>query len=187
MAASVPKLSELHTRKSVSGQPTGYRLGLPCIRTALSLAFIGRRETRLIMRNQTLIPSFQRPPSSVVIRRAASYEQDLASLIFESLGAFNLAVKGKSVLLKPNLVGPDPLGVMNTHPAVIAATRESFLRLGAARVLVGDGPAMDRDTEAIIESVRLREFTWAAGPQFRGPEHRRCGSSVELEDACVQA
>jgi uncharacterized protein (DUF362 family) len=31
--------------------------------------------------------------------------------------------------------------------------------LGAARVLVGDGPAMDRDTQAILESVRLREFT----------------------------
>jgi uncharacterized protein (DUF362 family) len=61
-------------------------------------------------------------------------------------------------LLKPNLVGLDPLGVMNTHPAVIAATRESFLRLGASQVLIGDGPAMDRDTEAILESVRLREF-----------------------------
>jgi uncharacterized protein (DUF362 family) len=53
---------------------------------------------------------------------------------------------------------------MNTHPCVIAAARESFLRLGAAEVLIGDGPAMDRDTEAIIESVRLREFT---GPLAR--------------------
>jgi uncharacterized protein (DUF362 family) len=66
--------------------------------------------------------------------------------------------------LKPNLVGLDPLGVMNTHPCVIAAARESFLRLGAAQVLIGDGPAMDRDTEAIIESVQLREFT---GPLAR--------------------
>jgi uncharacterized protein (DUF362 family) len=47
---------------------------------------------------------------------------------------------------------------MNTHPAVIAATRESFLRLGASEVFIGDGPAMDRDTEAIVESVRLKEF-----------------------------
>jgi uncharacterized protein (DUF362 family) len=47
---------------------------------------------------------------------------------------------------------------MNTHPAVIAATRESFLRLGASQVLIADGPAMDRDTEAILESVHLREF-----------------------------
>jgi uncharacterized protein (DUF362 family) len=110
------------------------------------------------MRNRRLIPSFQRPPSRVMIRRAASYEQELGTLIYESLVEFALPVKDKVVLLKPNLVGLDPLGVMNTHPAVIAATRESFLRLGASQVLIADGPAMDRDTEAILESVRLREF-----------------------------
>src|SRR3984893_11484107 len=114
--------------------------------------------TTMTMRNRALIPSFQRPASRVVIRRAGSYEQELGTLIYESLVEFALPVKGKIVLLKPNLVGLDPLGVMNTHPAVIAATRESFLRLGASQVLIGDGPAMDRDTEAIIESVRLREF-----------------------------
>jgi len=85
-------------------------------------------------------------------------------MIYETLCEFDLPVKDKTVLLKPNLVGLDPLGVMNTHPCVIAAARESFLRLGAAQVLIGDGPAMDRDTEAIIESVRLREF---AGPLAR--------------------
>jgi uncharacterized protein (DUF362 family) len=100
----------------------------------------------------------------VAIRRAATYEQDLAAMICETLREFDLRVKDKTVLLKPNLVGLDPLGVMNTHPCVIAAARESFLRLGAAQVLIGDGPAMDRDTEAIIESVRLREF---AGPLAR--------------------
>ena len=118
------------------------------------------------MRNPALIPSFQRPPSRVVIRRAANYEQDLASLIYESLCAFDLPVKGKTVLLKPNLVGLDPLGVMNTHPAVIAATRECFLRLGASQVFIGDGPAMDRDTEAIVESVRLRDFTGPLASTF---------------------
>src|SRR5580693_4726634 len=111
-----------------------------------------------------LVPSFQRPASRVAIRRATSYEQDLAAMIHETLREFGLAVKDKTVLLKPNLVGLDPLGVMNTHPCVIAAARESFLRLGAAQVLIGDGPAMDRDTEAIIESVQLREFT---GPLAR--------------------
>ena len=139
---------------------------MPRIRPAATLAFLWGRERGLIMRNQTLIPSFQRPSSSVVIRRAASYEPDLASLIYESLEVFKLPVKGKTVLLKANLVGIDPLGVMNTHPAVIAAARESFLRLGAAHVLVGDGPAMDRDTEAIVESVRLREFTGPLGRDF---------------------
>ena len=118
------------------------------------------------MREQTLVPSFRRPPSKVVIRRVANYEQDLSTLIHESLSTFSLTVKDKTVLLKPNLVGLDPLGVMNTHSAVIAATRECFLRLGAAQVFVGDGPAMDRDTEAIIESVRLREYLGPLGNTF---------------------
>jgi uncharacterized protein (DUF362 family) len=116
------------------------------------------------MRDRALIPSFQRPPSRVVIRQAANYEQDIGSLIYESLSVFDLPVKNKTVLLKPNLVGLDPLGVMNTHPAVVAATRECFLRLGASQVFIGDGPAMDRDTEAILESVGLREHT---GPLAR--------------------
>jgi uncharacterized protein (DUF362 family) len=116
------------------------------------------------MRDQTLTPSFQRPPSRVVIRRAANYEQDLSLLIQEGLSVFNPPVKDKTVLLKPNMVGLDPLGVINTHPAVIAAARECFLRLGAVQVLIGDGPAMDRDTEAIVESVRLRDY---AGPLAR--------------------
>jgi uncharacterized protein (DUF362 family) len=117
-------------------------------------------------RNRQLIPSFSRPPSRVMIRKVARYEEDLLALIYESLREFQLPVKDKTVLLKPNLVGLDPQGVMNTHPAVVAATRESFLKLGASRVLIGDGPAMDRDTQAILESVRLKEFTGELGRDF---------------------
>ncbi|HEV2616976.1 MAG TPA: DUF362 domain-containing protein [Candidatus Acidoferrales bacterium] len=107
----------------------------------------------------SLIPSFQRRPSRVAIRHAQDYHEDLAAIVYETLREFDPPVRGKTVLLKPNLVGLDPLGVMNTHPAVIAAARESFLRLGASEVFIGDGPAMDRDTEAILESVRLMEYT----------------------------
>ena len=99
---------------------------MPRIRPAATLAFLWGRERGLIMRNQTLIPSFQRPSSSVVIRRAASYEHDLASLIYESLEVFKLPVKGKTVLLKANLVGIDPLGVMNTHPAELLPLGKAF-------------------------------------------------------------
>ena len=105
----------------------------------------------MTLRNQTLIPSFQRPPSQVVIRRVGSYQDEIASVIFESLAPFGLPVKGKSILLKPNLVGLDPEGFINTHPAVIAAARECFLRMGSTQVLVGDGPALNRDTEAISQ------------------------------------
>src|SRR5215469_8856273 len=118
-------------------------------------------------RSAQLIPSFQRPASRVIIRRALSYQQDLGAIILESLRQFQVRVSGKTVLLKPNLVGFDPLNVMNTHPAVIAATRECFLRLGASDVFIGDGPAMDRDTEAILESVNLKHFTGPLAAIFR--------------------
>ena len=137
--------------------------------------------------NALLLPPFQRPPSQVAIRRVDSYEQDLFDLIYRTLCEFidrgktggngNDAsgisarlsgeltrIHGKTVLLKPNFVGLDPLGAVNTHPAVVVAARESFLKLGASQVLIGDGPALDRDTEAIVESVRLREY---AGPLKR--------------------
>ena len=100
----------------------------------------------------------------MAIRRVSNYQTDLSNVLFETLCEFDLPVRGKIVLLKPNLVGLDPLGMMNTHPAVITAARESFLRLGATEVMVGDGPAMDRDTQAVLESIRLREF---AGPLSR--------------------
>jgi uncharacterized protein (DUF362 family) len=118
-------------------------------------------------RKQDLVPSFQRPASQVLIRHVPDYRRELGAIILDSLKEFHLPVRGKTVLLKPNLVGLDPLAVMNTHPAVIAATRESFLRLGASQVFIGDGPAMDRDTESILESVKLKEFTGPLAGIFR--------------------
>jgi uncharacterized protein (DUF362 family) len=105
-----------------------------------------------------LLPPFSRPASRVVIRRVNSYQADLAAILYESIKEFDLPVRGKTVLLKPNLVGLDPHGVINTHPAVIAAARETFLRLGADKVFIGDGPATERDTIAVLESLKLREY-----------------------------
>jgi uncharacterized protein (DUF362 family) len=105
-----------------------------------------------------MIPSFSRPPSRVAIRNSLSYQSDIEAILFETLREFDLPVRGKTVLLKPNFVGSDPLGMTNTHPVVIRAAREAFLRLGASLVLIGEGPSMDRDTQAVIESIHLREY-----------------------------
>ncbi len=113
-----------------------------------------------------LMPSANRPPSQVAIRRVGNYQGDLAAVIFETLREFRLPVEGKTVLLKPNLVQADPECVINTHPAVIAAARESFLRLGAARVWIGEGPGHERDTEGILEAIRLREWIARLEDQF---------------------
>src|ERR1035437_790851 len=108
------------------------------------------RETSL------LLPPFSRPPSRVAIRRILSYQADLTAVLYETLREFNLPVRDKVVLLKPNLIAIDPQGITNT--TVIAAARETFLRLGASDVLIGDGSGIDRDSQAILESMRMREF-----------------------------
>jgi uncharacterized protein (DUF362 family) len=120
----------------------------------------GARGRRSLMRNiaAALMPPFSRPASRVAIRRVGDYQADLGAILTETLREFDPPVRGKTVLLKPNLVGIDLRGYVNTNPAVIAAAREAFLLLGAERVLIGDGPATDRDTFSVLESIRLKEF-----------------------------
>jgi uncharacterized protein (DUF362 family) len=113
-----------------------------------------------------LIPPSNRPPSRVAIRRVGSYGGNLAEAIHETMKEFRLPVRGKTVLLKPNLVQADPDCVINTHPAVVAAARESFLRLGAGRVVIAEGPGHERDTEAILEAIRLRDWLGRLSGQF---------------------
>jgi len=115
----------------------------------------------MALETNPLTPSSSRPPSRVAILKAADYRADFLQLLDQGLREFKLNVAGKSVLLKPNFVGLDPLGVINTHPAIVAGARECFLRLGASRVVIAEGPALVRDTEDILEALRLREF---AGP-----------------------
>jgi uncharacterized protein (DUF362 family) len=114
----------------------------------------------------SVLPPFSRPPSRVAIRRVPSYDTDLTSVIYESLREFDLPIRGKVVLLKPNLITLDSQGITNTNAGVIAAARESFLRLGAAEVLIGDGSGIERDSQAIIESMRLREFCGPLAKNF---------------------
>jgi uncharacterized protein (DUF362 family) len=104
------------------------------------------------------MPSFNRPPSRVAIRKAPNYQVDLTALLDETLREFDLKVQGSKVLLKPNFVEPDPQGLINTHPAVVAAARDCFLRLGARSVIVAEGPGHERDTEGILETNHLRDY-----------------------------
>jgi uncharacterized protein (DUF362 family) len=116
--------------------------------------------------NSQIVPSFQRPASRVAIRHAASYGVNLAELIEETVTELGFAVEGKSVLLKPNFVEPDPEGIVNTNPAVVGGAREAFLRLGARSVVVGEGPGHERDTEGIVETIRLRDHIGRLADSF---------------------
>jgi uncharacterized protein (DUF362 family) len=71
---------------------------------------------------------------------------------------FKLDVKGKRILLKPNLVEFDPKGVINTHPAVIEAAIDSFRNLGAREVLVAEGPGHRRDNEYLLTASGIYDI-----------------------------
>jgi uncharacterized protein (DUF362 family) len=114
----------------------------------------------------SLLPPFSRPQSRVAIRRISSYQSDVAGLLFESLREFDPPVQGKTVLLKPNFIALDSAGTTNTNPMVVAAAYEAFLRLGAKEVLIGDGSGIERDSQAILESMRMREYVGGAKKIF---------------------
>jgi uncharacterized protein (DUF362 family) len=104
-------------------------------------------------------PEAYRKParSRVALLRAADYgdEARLVDVVTRGVGLFDLPVRGKRVVLKPNLVEYDPEGVINTHPALIAATVDVFRSLGAAEVIVAEGPGHRRDNEYLLVASGL--------------------------------
>src|SRR5487761_893185 len=101
-----------------------------------------------------LIPRFDRDPrptrSRVAIVPASHYSTAIEDVLWNALKLFNLDLRGKSVLLKPNLVDYTAGVEINTHPLVIGAAAQCFRRLGAAQVTVGEGPGHQRDTQLIL-------------------------------------
>src|SRR6476660_5796435 len=93
------------------------------------------------------------------VARVPDYQRDIAEVItrgIRELGISSVELKGKRILLKPNLV-ETALGAphINTHPLVLRGAIEAFLRLGAASVMVAEGPGHRRDTLAVYEESGL--------------------------------
>jgi uncharacterized protein (DUF362 family) len=93
--------------------------------------------------------------SRVAILKADKYSDSLDELVYDGLRLFNLKVRGKSVLLKPNIVEYIPGRPVNTDTHLVGAAAEAFLRLGAASVTVGEGPGHHRDTELLLYETGL--------------------------------
>lgn len=89
----------------------------------------------------------------VFVLRAESYEKELAGGILRAVEEAGIRVRGKRVLLKPNLVEFSRGAAINTHPAFVAAVREALLKLGAAEVRIGEGPGHRRDTWTLAEEA----------------------------------
>jgi uncharacterized protein (DUF362 family) len=103
----------------------------------------------------TLTPG---PPgkAAVAILRASSYGVDLVDRLVRGAALCGLDVRGKRVLLKPNLVEFDTHSVIHTQVEVLAAAVALFERLGASEVTIGEGPGHRRDAWFLAEEAGYR-------------------------------
>jgi len=88
--------------------------------------------------------------SRVAILHAEQYSQELDQVLLKGLQLFPLDVRGKTVVLKPNLVDYLPGDDINTHPMLVLAAVEAFRHLGAKSVVVAEGPGHQRDTQLVL-------------------------------------
>jgi uncharacterized protein (DUF362 family) len=95
-----------------------------------------------------------RPPvSNVSIAKAPAYDMSIYDTIYRIVADHKLNIRGKRIVLKPNLVEFDPGTVINTHPMVVHATYEAFRKLGAAEVKIAEGPGHRRGTLDLAEAA----------------------------------
>lgn len=95
-------------------------------------------------------------PAPVFLARGQRYDGPLVQTLRDGLLATGIepqVLRGRKILLKPNLVEPSRAAPhMTTHPAMVVAAAEVFRGWGA-EVAVGEAPGHVRDTEmALIES-----------------------------------
>ena len=89
----------------------------------------------------------------VSILRAASYSEDLYALMGRIIAEHRLDIRGKRVVLKPNLVEFDQNTVINTHPKMVHAALEAFRAAGAADVRIAEGPGHRRVTLDLADAA----------------------------------
>ena len=92
-------------------------------------------------------------PPQVSIVRAPAYDQSLYDTLRRIVAGHRLGVRGRTVVLKPNLVEFEPESSINTHPLLVHAAYEAFLAAGAARVQIAEGPGHRRNTLDLADAA----------------------------------
>ena len=99
------------------------------------------------------------PQTMVHVAPISDYNADLAEVVCRQYEAFRARVplRGRRVVLKPNLVEYHRDRVINTDPRVVAAVIELCRREGAAEVIVAEGPGHWRNAEYLVAASGLGE------------------------------
>ena len=88
--------------------------------------------------------------SRVAILHVEQYSQKLDEILAAGLQLFRIDVRGKKVVLKPNLVDYALGDAINTHPLLVLAAAEFFRGIGAQSVVVAEGPGHQRDMGLVL-------------------------------------
>src|ERR1035441_5237862 len=92
-------------------------------------------------------------PSIVSIVRAPAYDQRIYETVRRMVEEHRLEVRGRHVVLKPNLVEFEPESSINTHPLLVHAAWEAFRGMGAASVRIAEGPGHRRNTLDLADAA----------------------------------
>jgi uncharacterized protein (DUF362 family) len=106
-------------------------------------------------------------PATVRVLSVPSYAALTPAMLADAVPAAHRSrIRGRTVLLKPNLVEYRPGEPINTDPRFVAALIEAFASLGAADVIVGEGPGHRRDTDYLLAASGLGEVIRDTGVRF---------------------
>jgi uncharacterized protein (DUF362 family) len=97
------------------------------------------------------------PPSRVSITRVPGYSHDLYDVVRRIFQEHSLKLTGKRVVVKPNLVEFDKSTCVNSHPLVVHAVYEAARSMGAAEVIIAEGPGHRRTTMELAEAAGYYE------------------------------
>jgi uncharacterized protein (DUF362 family) len=111
--------------------------------------------------------------SAVHIAKADDYDAPLADVLRKQFEHFrpHVSVRGKRVILKPNLVEFHRDRVINTHPKFVGAVIDLFQREGASEVVVAEGPGHWRNAQFLVNESGLGDELRARGVRFVDVNH----------------
>ncbi len=129
------------TRREFAGAGAG--VATAALGLSLSRQFNPRRDR----------PPQNWPVSHVSIVKAPAYDMNVYDTVFRMVSEHGPRVRGKRIVLKPNLVEFDANTAINTHPMIVHAAYEAFRKLGAADVKIAEGPGHRRGTLDLADAA----------------------------------
>jgi uncharacterized protein (DUF362 family) len=143
--------------------------------TTEAKGFIGKLKAKLRAVMLSGVGNMRPLPSSsaVHIARAPEYDAGLADILQQQFQHFRelVPVRGKRVVLKPNLVEFHQDRVINTDPRFVDAVIELFQREGASEIIVAEGPGHWRNVQFLVNASGLGDVLRKRNVRFVDINH----------------